>query len=271
MLRSALAPIALTIVLVGPPAIGGMANPSVELALNPQRTYLRTTDDPSLDALIVDLDAVFGLDPILPDGRLGLTHLGDFAFFNEVLEEEGEVIWAVFSGSDTLLPNGNLLNRVPDALDAGLDILTDDIGGLPTDIPEDFSVSKRTVVTVPAGATHLFVSAGDSFFSDNNDLNGDFRLMIEIVPESEKLPGDANNDGLVTGADLISVQQNFGKVGPSPLPGDANNDQSVTGLDLIEVQQNFGKTATVAVIPEPVALLPVLGLLGMIRPRGPRP
>ena len=72
------------------------------------------------------------------------------------------------------------------------------------------------------------------------------------------LPGDANNDGLVTGLDLIAVQQNFGREGPpfdGTLLGDANDDNLVTGLDLIAVQQNFGKAApmapSTAPVPEP--------------------
>ena len=58
--------------------------------------------------------------------------------------------------------------------------------------------------------------------------------------------GDANNDGLVTGLDLIAVQQNFGATGLSDglLHGDANDDGLVTGLDLIVVQQNFGHVST---------------------------
>ena len=71
------------------------------------------------------------------------------------------------------------------------------------------------------------------------------------------LLGDANNDNQVTGLDLISVQQNFGKdytngVCDGMGLGDANDDCLVTGGDLIAVQQNFGKTAGAAV-PEPAA------------------
>ena len=86
------------------------------------------------------------------------------------------------------------------------------------------------------------------------------------------LTGDANNDGLVSGQDLIAVQQNFGKAEPGPptgmLPGDANDDGLVTGLDLITVQENFGNALPAAgtPVPEPSALgLLAAGGLGWIR------
>ena len=72
------------------------------------------------------------------------------------------------------------------------------------------------------------------------------------------LLGDANNDNQVTGADLIAVQQNFGKDYTNGTCdglglGDASDDCLVTGSDLIAVQQNFGK-ALVAAVPEPAGL-----------------
>jgi hypothetical protein len=84
------------------------------------------------------------------------------------------------------------------------------------------------------------------------------------------LLGDANNDDQVTGADLISVQQNFGKTYSSDPScdglglGDANDDCLVTGADLISVQQNFGKIAAAAV-PEPATVALLMGSVLLLR------
>jgi len=80
-------------------------------------------------------------------------------------------------------------------------------------------------------------------------------LFLEVT--NLPLWGDANNDGQVTGADLIAVQANFGGSGPADglLFGDANDDGKVTGADLINVQQNFGNTfgPVSAEVPEPTS------------------
>ncbi len=72
-------------------------------------------------------------------------------------------------------------------------------------------------------------------------------------PTLALLMGDANNDGLVSGLDLIAVQQNFGNTGTADgvLLGDANDDGQVSGQDLIAVQQNFGTTLTLPGAPAP--------------------
>ena len=89
---------------------------------------------------------------------------------------------------------------------------------------------------------------------------------FQAVPKP-LLPGDANNDDLVSGLDLISVQQNFGDVEAGEptgmLPGDANDDGLVTGLDLIAVQENFGDALT-APLPEPASVLVLLAVGGVV-------
>ena len=79
---------------------------------------------------------------------------------------------------------------------------------------------------------------------------------VTLAVTAQLLAGDANNDGVVTGADLIAVQQNFAGTGPADglLLGDANDDGQVTGADLVIVQQNFGAAlGPVGLVPEPAA------------------
>ena len=88
--------------------------------------------------------------------------------------------------------------------------------------------------------------------------------------------GDANNDGQVTGLDLVMVQQNFGAIGDANglLLGDTNDDGQVTGLDLVIAQQHFGVTLAMnpvtAPVPEPASgmLLLALWIIRSCRVRG---
>jgi len=84
----------------------------------------------------------------------------------------------VFSASDSLLDVDafNPRLRVVDAIEAGTDFTTD------SDISQDFLID-RTVVQVPAGATHFFVAPLDGFVGDNSDDNGNFALSVTVVPE----------------------------------------------------------------------------------------
>ena len=97
-------------------------------------------------------------------------------------------------------------------------------------------------------------------------------IETNLLGATAVLLGDANNDLQVTGADLIAVQQNFGRVGPphdGTLRGDANDDGQVTGADLISVQQNFGSALLSASspVPEPtgLALMVVAGCTYLLR------
>jgi len=91
-------------------------------------------------------------------------------------------IMAVFSASTTLL-GPTLVNRVPDAIDAGTDHLTIPTcpGNLPTDIPQDFTINPSGVdVIIPEGAIYLFLATRDCLYRDNTDPDGDFSVRLTL-------------------------------------------------------------------------------------------
>ena len=187
-----LAALALALAAAAPgPARGGF------IPIDPRGAYLRVNGESPSDAVPIDLLAL----GINPGDTITITRVGDFQrgttppFDEDVFLD----VTAVFSSSSALGPPG-ALNRVVDAIPAGLDFVTVPtfIGGLPTDIPEDFEVSNfdgtvtSVTLQVPAGARFLFVATADSFFSDNSDPDGDFGVQITIqgaaaVPEPSSL------------------------------------------------------------------------------------
>jgi len=115
--------------------------------------------------------------------------------------------------------------------------------------------------------TYMYLTTSNSTLIAQGDSDGSF---MGARPVFVPLLGDATNDGQVTAADLIAVQQNLGSVGPplngfGTLWGDANDDGQVTAADLITVRQNYGNVAppvvTLAAAAEsadaPVALVSV--------------
>jgi len=140
---------------------------------------------------------------LIPGDTISITRFGDFSV-GETFADNGTNLMAIFSASDLLLA-GAVLNRVPDAIDAGPEITTFAtlIGSLTTEIAEDFRVSaygdpatSRTLsLTIPAGATHLFLGVNDSFFGDNTDPDGDYRVEIrgERGVSIDVKPGASDN------------------------------------------------------------------------------
>lgn len=90
---------------------------------------------------------------------------------------------AVFSASSTLLPATERY-RVPDALGVGIDqnmgVTCPSADSM--DTPQDFRIDTTgVVVTIPLGATHLFVMPLDCYSVDNTDPDGDCALTITVI------------------------------------------------------------------------------------------
>lgn len=116
---------------------------------------------------------------------------------------------------------------------------------------------------------------GMNLYYDSRDAANDYLLgqsyalaaggMLMPVPT---LPGDANRDDAVNGADLNVVLSNYNRTftGDTWVLGDFNGDGSVNGADLNVVLSNYNQTIGVATaVPEPSAfILVIAGIIGLL-------
>jgi hypothetical protein len=193
----------LAVVTVGSVICAGTVMPafaqssSTTFRIDPRGTYLRISPADAAvgvpNALAINLSNL----GIFPGDSIQLLQLGSFRGLGNPGPDTSRAMGGVFSTSNVLLPT-NVLARVPGAIEAGVDVLTapTNLGGLPTDIPQDFRINTDVIGTsiqiqVPTGAGFLFVSALDSQFSDNTDANGDFAVQISrsAIPTPALLPG----------------------------------------------------------------------------------
>ena len=149
--------------------------------VDPRGTYLRTNLDTVNAPTVIDLDAL----GVSPGDSLFVKILGEVDL-DPAQSQNGEPgagsfsTLGVFSSSTTLLGTDEL-DRVPDAIDVPGEIVTGTtaLGDLPTDIPEDVTVNRGQFL-VPAGATTLFLSPNDRFFSDNEAVNGTYTATLTV-------------------------------------------------------------------------------------------
>ena len=152
--------------------------------MSPRATYLRTNSDSPLPPLILDL-AAFGAAPgqwlrIQSTGACRQVSGG---------QDNVRAMCGVFSSSTTLLAT-NVQQRVPDAIAAGPSFgagADTYIGSLPIDIPQDFYISRTNYadfidVRIPTGAAYLFLATWDSLYNDNVDPNGDWGVVVTVIP-----------------------------------------------------------------------------------------
>jgi formylglycine-generating enzyme required for sulfatase activity len=105
------------------------------------------------------------------------------------------------------------------------------------------------------------VNAASGYRSGGMQLyssNWGFRVatLLAVPP----IPGDADSDGDVDGADFVIWQTNFGNptTGIPPVPGDFDGDADCDGADFVVWQTNFPFTPSAALVPEPSATLVAL-------------
>ncbi len=167
---------------------GGSATAKQVLVdLDPRATFLRTNRDDALDSIPLEL-AGFGASP---QDVLYIQRLGGFSFRSTLPDNSSSDTIGIFSSTPTLR-SPRFTSRVEDAIDAGVDFdsLPTFFDGIGTNIAEDFLIAGTSpdepdgvLITVPEGATHLFVAAHDSLYRDNVDSNSDYKVLITVVPE----------------------------------------------------------------------------------------
>lgn len=175
-----------------------------EFAIDPAATYLRVAGDPDAKhSLVIDL-AANGYEPGM---LLMLERLGSYAFAPATPQDyTGIQMIAVFSANEVLEdnPGANPPLRVPGRIATTVPAFATPLthfGSNPTDIDGDFYV-QRVVVSVPVGASHLFVSSNDEFFGDNLTNPSDpLRLRITRILDPNK---DTDGDGFSDHFEILS-------------------------------------------------------------------
>ena len=151
---------------------GGGTKTSSLVTVNPRQTYILTSANDLQD---VDAPAVRLSDlGYAPGQPVCFRAEGDFTFTPgaRASKRSSGIVTAVFSSTADLL-NGDNRHRVTGAIDAGTDIVTQPtaLDAIATDVPEDFDATN-TCLTVPAGAQFVFFGINDTYFTDNDNIDG---------------------------------------------------------------------------------------------------
>lgn len=173
-------------------------------SVSPRACFYRTQNDSPAPPLVLSL-ATLG---VTPGQWLLLQTSGGFSFGTTPDGQRG--LAGVFSSDSTVLPSSSL-HRVPGAIAAGPSFFSGAtyFGNLPTDIPEDFYISRELYgdyvrVEVPAGAAWLLLSVRDSWYSDNTDPNNDWAITVTPIP-TPSLPGTGENLELRSGVSATAT------------------------------------------------------------------
>lgn len=146
----------------------------VLVTVNPAGTYLLV--DPC-DQAIAPTSVTLSSLGVAPGDFVRLTRIGAFQA-GQGFNDDQSTLGAVFKGPSGFISPGPVgqgiaFNSMPTACSS-----------IPTDIPNDFNISPVTAVQIPAGATEILFTGNDSFWSDNTDPNGDYGVLIELVPSA---------------------------------------------------------------------------------------
>ena len=164
---------------------------NIEISLSSRATFLRAEPfqgSPSggsivQNPVIVDLSA----NGFQESDSITISYSGEYHYrafwddggLHETYSGEEIPLLGLFSSSQELDSIDNL-NRVPDAINYGDDVITEPtyFQEYKTDIPEDFKIEPYSgaSITIPEGAKYLFLCVYDGFYPDNV---GDIQITIQ--------------------------------------------------------------------------------------------
>ena len=137
-------------------------------------TFLCADLSPKEGDYVVDEPRIINLEKVkLNNSRwILISYSGEFFYSSEQKYSDYEItLIGLFSTSSELKSIDNL-NRVPGAIDAGIDYKTGKtlLHDLPTDIPEDFIIRSpfESRIEIPSEAKFLFLCIADIYYPDNS-------------------------------------------------------------------------------------------------------
>jgi len=155
------------------------------LKINPAGTYL------FIDTKYDGYSAPSSMDLLsLYNNQNIKLQVGDLIGFEQVgnfqpgvnYTDDFHILGAVFKGPTGFLFPGPLTTAEP------FYSIPTDHRGIPTDIPEDFSIYFNSTVyaQIPEGATQVLFSVNDSYFIDNSDPDGNFGVYVKLTIRKPK-------------------------------------------------------------------------------------
>jgi hypothetical protein len=121
------------------------------------------------------------------------------------------------------------------------------------------SVDLASTLELNEGKAWVGFTAATGLAYENHDI------LSWAMATGAVLPGDANGNGTVDGADLNTVLSNYNLPGMTWAQGDFNGDGTVNGTDLNIVLSNYNQSAgATAAVPEPSTLVLLLTALAIV-------
>lgn len=117
--------------------------------------------------------------------------------------------------------------------------------------PRSFSFDLGVPAATPAD---FYILLLETVGKNGGEWMQSERVYLEVISSTPAVPGDTNNDGIVSLADLAVVQGNFGHNVSGAAFGDFNDDGLVSAADVAILVANYGTQSNgseITAVPEP--------------------